>query len=278
MKADLDLVMLAAGLERRAPGIWFGRRQGEVSYPEQGNAACFAVEDRSFWFAHRNRCILSLVRRFPPDGVFLDIGGGNGYVAKGLMDAGITCILLEPGIDGALAAHARGVDPVICATLEEADLPQTSIAAAGMFDVLEHIEDDGAALRRVHALLRPGGRLFVTVPAHPVLYSAEDRGAGHFRRYAASGLARVLEASGFGVEFVSYMFSPLPPIIFLLRTLPSWFGSGGRTGPEQDAAEHSPDGMIARVVDRILISECARIAAARTLPFGGSCICVARKD
>ena len=278
MNAGLDLASLATGLERRDPGIWFARRQGEVSYPAQGNAACFAVEDRSFWFAHRNRCILSLARRFPPDGVFLDIGGGNGYVTKGLMDAGIACILLEPGIDGALSAHARGIDPVICATLEEAELPLASIAAAGMFDVLEHIEDDGAALRRVHALLRPGGRLFVTVPAHPFLYSAEDRRAGHFRRYTASGLARALETSGFRVEFISYMFSPLPPLIFLLRTLPSWLGLGGRTGPAQDTAEHAPDGMIARVIDRILIFEYARIAAARTLPFGGSCICVARKD
>ena len=277
MKADLDLASLAAGLERREPGIWFAYRQGEVSYPAQGNAACFAVEDRSFWFAHRNRCILSLVRRFPPDGVFLDIGGGNGYVTKGLMDAGIACILLEPGIDGALSAHARGIDPVICATLEEAELPQASIAAAGMFDVLEHIEDDGAALRRVHALLRPGGRLFVTVPAHPFLYSAEDGRAGHFRRYTASGLARALEASGFGVEFISYMFSPLPPLIFLLRTLPSWLGLGGRTSPERDAAEHMPDGVAARIVDRLLIGEHARIAATRTLPIGGSCICVARK-
>jgi hypothetical protein len=92
-----DLATLAPSLERRDPGIWFARRQERVSYPDQGNAACLAVEDRSFWFRHRNGCIVSLVRRFPPEGVFLDIGGGNGFVSRGLTAAGVTCALVEPG-------------------------------------------------------------------------------------------------------------------------------------------------------------------------------------
>ena len=132
--------------------------------PRAGNADCLRVEDTSFWFRHRNRCIVSVVRRFSPDATFFDIGGGNGFVARGLMDAGVDCALIEPGIDGALAAHARGVDPVICATLEDAGIRPGSVAAAGMFDVLEHIEDENAALSEVRKLLASGGRLFLTVP------------------------------------------------------------------------------------------------------------------
>jgi hypothetical protein len=55
---------------------------------EAAFSRCF-ITCRSFWFLHRNRCIVSLVRRFAPDGRFLDIGGGNGYVARGLVAAGI---------------------------------------------------------------------------------------------------------------------------------------------------------------------------------------------
>ena len=60
-RMTFDLPSLAPGLERRADGIWFARRQAPVSYPEHGNAACLQIEDRSFWFRHRNRCIASVV-------------------------------------------------------------------------------------------------------------------------------------------------------------------------------------------------------------------------
>ncbi len=278
MTVDLDLASLAPGLERREPGIWFARRQSVVSYPPRGNAACLEIEDRSFWFLHRNRCIVSLVRRFAPDGPFLDIGGGNGYVARGLVAAGISCALLEPGVDGALAAHARGIDPVICATLEDIDLPPRSIAAAGLFDVLEHIEDDVAALRRVHTLLRPGGRLVLTVPAYPLLYSADDAVAGHFRRYTRTTLLSALHASGFQSEFESYLFAPLPPLIFLLRTVPSRLGIRRSAHTEDIAAEHRPRRLAARIMDRMLAAEYKRINLGLTLSIGASCVCVAVKN
>src|SRR6516165_2365766 len=117
---QLDLAALAASLEQRQPGLWFAKQDGvPVSYPTHGNAACLAVEDRSFWFRHRNRVIAEFVNRFHRRGMFLDVGGGNGYVAQALIAAGTHCVLIEPGVDGALAAYARGVDPVICARLED---------------------------------------------------------------------------------------------------------------------------------------------------------------
>jgi SAM-dependent methyltransferase len=270
-----DQPALVAGLVRRAPGIWLAPRQGEVSYPAHGNTACLAVEETSFWFRHRNKCIVNLVRRFAPDGLFLDIGGGNGYVAKGLMEGGIACALVEPGIDGALAAHARGIDPVICASLDDLHWAPDTIASAGMFDVLEHIEDDAAALRRVHALLPPGGHLFLSVPAYQFLFCGDDTLAGHFRRYTLSSLSRVLDAAGFRVVFASYIFAPLPPLIFLLRTVPSRLGLRRAADPERDAAEHAPEGAAARAMDWLLEHEWRRIAAGRAIPVGASCLCVA---
>ena len=279
MTVDLDLASLAPGLERREPGIWFARRQSVVSYPPRGNAACLEIEDRSFWFLHRNRCIVSLVRRFAPDGPFLDIGGGNGYVARGLVAAGISCALLEPGVDGALAAHARGIDPVICATLEDIDLPPWSIAAAGLFDVLEHIEDDVAALRRVHTLLRPGGRLVLTVPAYPLLYSADDAVAGHFRRYTRTTLLSALHASGFQSEFEVLLIctaaaAHLPPANGTAPTL----GIRRSAHTEDIAAEHRPRRLAARIMDRMLAAEYKRINLGLTLSIGASCVCVAVKN
>jgi SAM-dependent methyltransferase len=274
----LDLISLAPGLECRADGIWFARRQGRISYPAHGNAACLQIEDRSFWFRHRNRCITSLVRRFVPQGTFLDIGGGNGYVAKGLEQAGVSCALLEPGIDGAVSARRRGIDPVICARLEDVGMAPSSIAAAGMFDVLEHIEDEAGALRQVRTLLRPGGRVFLTVPAYAFLHSADDVAAGHFRRYTLAGLTRSLRHAGFRMEHATYIFAPLPPLVFLLRTVPSRLGLRQGVDDQTQAAEHAPDGLAARLINRLLDVEAQRIEAGRVIPFGTSCLAAAVAD
>jgi 2-polyprenyl-3-methyl-5-hydroxy-6-metoxy-1,4-benzoquinol methylase len=81
-----------------------------------------------------------------------------------------------------------------------------------MFDVLEHIENEAAALQQVHAPLRPGGLLFLTVPANAFLHSADDVAADHFRRYTLRRLTRAVVGSGFRPEYSTYLFAPLPPI------------------------------------------------------------------
>jgi len=276
---QFDLATLAPALEQREPGLWFAREKPEtISYPAHGNAACLAVEDRSFWFRHRNAVIAEIAGRFHPRGIFLDVGGGNGFVAKALIAAGIDCVLVEPGVDGALAARSRGVQPVICARLEDANLPAGCAASIGLFDVLEHLEDEAAALHLLHSLLQPSGRLFLTVPSYQFLFSSEDEAAGHFRRYTIPRLRRVLAASNFRVEFSSYVFAPLPPLIFLSRTLPTWLGMRHAKTHDLPVAEHTPGGPAAWAMDRMLNLELRRLRAGKPCPFGGSCLCVASRE
>lgn len=278
MTTSTDIGALAPALERRPPGIWFARRQVAVSYPPGGNAACLQIEDGSFWFRHRNRCIVKVVERFHPSGPLLDVGGGNGYVARDLQQAGVDCVLVEPGVEGALAAHARGIDPVVCARLEDAGFPPSSFAAAGLFDVLEHIEDEAAALNEIHRLLAPGGRLFLTVPAFQVLFSADDVAAGHHRRYTASRLDRVLKLAGFHTEYQTYLFWPLPAPVLLFRTVPTWLGRRSGADSEPASAEHAPSGFAAKLADQALDYEYRVIARGGRMAFGGSCLAVARRE
>ncbi|MDR5727422.1 MAG: class I SAM-dependent methyltransferase [Terriglobia bacterium] len=211
-------------------------------------------------------------------GLFLDVGGGNGYVAKALISAGIHCVLIEPGLDGALAARARAVDPVVCARLEDADLPSGCAASIGLFDVLEHIEDEAAALKLIHSILEPSGRLFLTVPSYQFLYSSEDDSAGHFRRYTIPRLRRVLARSSFRIEFSSYFFTPLPPLIFLARTIPTRLGMRQAERHETAGSEHTPGGPAAWMMDRMLDLELRRLRAGKRCLLGGSCFCVAVKE
>lgn len=71
-------------------------------------------------------------------------------------------------------------------------------------NVLEHIEDDRAALARMRGLLKPSGRLALLVPAHAFLYNGFDEALGHYRRYGKAGLRRLLEESGFRVLKIWY--------------------------------------------------------------------------
>jgi len=186
-----------------------------LSYPEGEHAHLLPVEDHSFWFAHRNRCLVELLARHPPPGPLLDIGAGNGFVTRGLEQAGHPSIALEPSPAGAANARARGLDPVVCATLEEADFAPGSIPAAGLFDVLEHIEDRARLLLHLRERLTPDGRLYLTVPALGWLWSSEDVRAGHFLRYTRRSLRRELEDAGFRVESMRYFFGYLVlPVLF----------------------------------------------------------------
>lgn len=268
---------ISGNLEMREPDVWFARSQSDISYPTEANAWCFDVEQHSFWFRHRNEYIGAALKRFPPSGAIFDIGGGNGFVTQAMRTMGFYAILVEPGVDGVRNALRRGIRPVICATLEDADFYPKMIPAVGLFDVVEHIEDDVAFLTTIHRLLRPGGRLYLTTPAYNLLWSDEDEYAGHYRRYTRRRLARALTEAGFQVEYVTHVFALLPAPIFFLRALPCRLGLRRGISIEREHHEHRQAGGLAgAVIERIHQAELRAIERAMSIPFGGSCMAVAR--
>jgi SAM-dependent methyltransferase len=277
MSAEVsELVSSIPNLELRPPGIWFSRVNAPVSYPQNAHSDLFKAEDASFWFRHRSRCIVHLVRKFSSNGIFLDIGGGNGFVARDLAEIGKHCVLIEPGLDGALAAQSRGITPVICSRVEEIGIRPESIADCGLFDVIEHIENDQEILGHIRTWLRPGGHMFINVPAHQWLFSAEDIHAGHFRRYSTESLSRVLNKAGFEVVFMSYLFAPLAVPIFLLRALPYRLGLRRRANSNVQE-DHKPNAAIETGLEYLLMRELRSLQRERPIPFGTSCLCVAKR-
>lgn len=271
---------IASRLTLAANGIWYASSRENISYPSDGNQACFQVEDSSFWFRHRNACIVAAAKIFPPPagGPIFDIGGGNGFVSKGLMQAGFESVLVEPGEAGAANGKKRGVPTVICATTTSAGFRNSTLSAVGLFDVIEHIEDDLPFLVSIRELLQPGGRLYATVPAYPALWSQEDVLAGHFRRYTRDAIDTLMRRAGLRVQFSTYIFRPLPLPIYLLRALPHRLGlARGQAGESAGAADHRPaGGMLTALLDRLLAREIAHIGAKHPMSFGGSCLVVAQ--
>jgi SAM-dependent methyltransferase len=268
---------LPSSLENDETGLWRCKTRTEISYPETGNASLLSVEDISFWFQHRNRCIVSAVQRFPPGGPIIDVGAGNGFVARGLQDADFDVIAVEPGIGGALAAQRRGVECVICGTIQDVGFAESSLPAVGLFDVLEHIEHDVAMLTSICAMLKSGGRLYLTVPAYQFLISGEDRAAGHFRRYSSRSLNHALTQAGFNIEYGGYFFFFLPLPIFLFRTLPSWFKADQAHRPDSVSKDHMTPPLIGQVIATALGWESRLISCGGRIRFGGSYLAVARK-
>jgi SAM-dependent methyltransferase len=276
----LDIQAISSGLQLRQDGIWYSSESQSLSYPSDGNERCFAVEDASFWFRHRNNCIVSVMRAFPPpdDATVFDIGGGNGFVSLGLREAGFDVVLVEPGYIGASNAKKRGITNVICATAQTAAFQRHSLPAVGLFDVIEHLEDDIAFLQTIGLLMKHGGHLYVTVPAFPCLWSKADVLAGHFRRYTLSSISDVLASAGFETVFSSYIFRVLPLPLFLLRTLPYKLGLARRQRkPAMVSRDHAEKGgLVARIVGKMLKPEIDNLKNKKPMRIGGSCLLVAK--
>lgn len=275
----VSLHQCAPKLELSLEGWWVSPTVSEVSYPESGNALCFAVEESSFWFEHRNQCILAAIRLFPPAGAVFDVGGGNGFVARAIQEAGFDVVLLEPGLQGVRNALKRGIRLVVRSTLEDAGVVAATLPAVGLFDVIEHIRDDRHFLLRVRTLMTPGGRIYITVPAHRFLWSGEDVLAGHLRRYTLHDLSDVLERAGYSIDYASYFFSFLPIPIFIRRVLPFRLGrSPNKMSEAAVRADHEVErGLAANLLRIATRRELRKIAQGRSLKHGASCLVVARK-
>lgn len=259
--------------------IWVSSDHTELSYPEEGNERCFQIEDRSFWFQHRNDCILTALRLYPPTGLLLDVGGGNGYVTRRLLDEGFEAALVEPGPVGAYnGKKIRDIPTVFCSTLEGCGFPTESVDAIGLFDVLEHVEDESTFLAHAHSVLKPNGRLYLTVPAFNWLWSASDDAAGHYRRYSPAKLASSL-SNRFRVLFITCFFGALVLPVFAFRILPYRLGlAKHRTKALSTETEHGTGGGYSvKVMKRFLSHERSQIELGRSKAWGSSCLCVATK-
>ncbi|MFJ9739176.1 class I SAM-dependent methyltransferase [Streptomyces sp. NPDC101166] len=147
----------------------------------------------------------------------LDVGCGDGFIWRRLEPFG-DVEGIEP--DRVLVAP----DSPRRSRIEVADFAQGRPRGADhdlvlMLDVLEHIDDQGAALRRVASLLGPDGRGVITVPALTALWSEFDELSGHFRRYTRASLRAALESAGLRVLEMRYYYAWTVLPLFLRRLL-----------------------------------------------------------
>ncbi|MCB9026084.1 MAG: class I SAM-dependent methyltransferase [Bdellovibrionaceae bacterium] len=252
----------------------------KIYYPESSYKECFELEEKSFWFQHRNSVVEKLLDKYSKNKHITDIGGGNGFMSLHLQNKGYQVTLIEPGATACENAKQRGLSNVIQGTIEDIELKKP-IETAICCDVLEHIENPIAFLKNIYKKMQPGGVLLITVPAYSFLWSASDVEAQHFKRYNSKTLKEELTGTGFETIYFSYFFSYLVPLIFLFRTLP--FKLKGlsqnfiKSNHQKRSKEHFRNNVITNVFIFFNRIELFVLKKNVKTPLGGSLVLVAKK-
>lgn len=228
------------------------------------------IDAEHWWFAARRRIVAALIARQAPLGPgarILEVGAGTGSNLAMLQGLG-QVDAIEPDEAARALASQRGGFAVGGGMLPDGvALQDGRYDLIVLLDVLEHIERDRASLRVLRTKLAPGGRLVLTVPAAPWLWSAHDVKHHHKRRYTRQSLLDTLFDGGFEVRHISHFNTLLYPVVAAARIL------GRITRREQE-----DDAMPARGVNALLehIFAAERYWVTRAaLPFGVSLLAVA---
>ncbi len=183
------------------------------------------LEDRHWWFIGRKNIFRELILRLaresgPGTWRSLDLGCGMGGMLAELAAHGEVYGTDFSG-EALKHCHGRGYTRVFKATGAHLPLPDASLDLVGAFDTLEHIPEEQETIAECFRILKPGGHLFISVPAYQMLFTHQDRVVHHQRRYTAGGLARKLQAGGFRVRKASYinflLFPAILPIVLLVK-------------------------------------------------------------
>jgi SAM-dependent methyltransferase len=138
----------------------------------------------------------------------LEIGCSSGFLLKEMRQAFPAAVIIGADVVREplykLAKESPSI-PLLRFDLLKCPLPSDAFDAVVALNVLEHIEDDAAALAQVHRILKPGGVIVIEVPAGPHLYDAYDNCLMHFRRYRSAELADKLRHGGFDVVRRSHL-------------------------------------------------------------------------
>lgn len=126
---------------------------------------------------------------------------------------------IDPSPEAVAFCRARGLRNVEQGTLEALPFPDASFGLVLACDVLEHVEDDGGALRELRRVAEPGGFLLATVPAYRWLWSQHDVSHHHIRRYTLRRLLAAAAAAGWRPVVSTYFNALLLPPIALVRAL-----------------------------------------------------------
>lgn len=231
------------------------------------------VEDVHWWFTARRKIIDKIITQLslPKNTKILDAGCGTGG-NLGMLSRHGSVTGVEMDQKAAEMARGRNIGSVLEGYLPD-HFPideKEKFRLIVLLDVLEHIEDDVASLKKIKEYLYENGKLIITVPAFPFLWSSHDEVHHHKRRYTRKKLIDVIKSSGMNVGYISYYNILLFPIAVAVRIISRLHTSKNK----QDSNEAAlPGNYINQLLTRCFSMEASFIGSVR-VPFGLSLIAV----
>ncbi|TXC69860.1 class I SAM-dependent methyltransferase [Sphingomonas ginsenosidivorax] len=207
-----------------------------------------AAHDSTHWWYRARRDILAdyLTRyaALPAQAQILEIGCGTGHNLPMLATFGdVDAIEIDPAARE-IASERLG-KPVGAAPLPAlTGVPRRHYDLIAVLDVVEHIEDDVAALAAMRECLAPGGKILIAVPAHQWMWSAHDTVNHHHRRYSKATLKSAIERAGLKPAKLGYFNSLLFPLAAAARI-------AGRMSGRDDSDDSPPPGPVNALFERI---------------------------
>lgn len=242
-------------------------------------------EDKHAWFAGRTRAILKYLdaempsHRAGENRLVLDVGGGAGNMAHHLAHYG-RVIGIDYNPRPLVVAAARALDSCQ-GSGTQLPFAENQFDLVALLDTVEHIADEMGVFGECLRVLKPGGKLMITVPAFQWLWSYNDEINAHERRYTVTNLSNRLVRTGFRIKRASYHSFFLFPLIAAIRLLrpdnPDLESPHLTKEEEVYQVEMEP---IPEPVNTILHAAYwieAELVQRTSLPFGTSVICVAEK-
>ena len=191
----------------------------------------YALEDTYWWFQGRRAVVMRMLERLPPfrDGgeLVLDLGCGTGLMLEELqrrhraLGLDFSPLALE-------FSRRRGARNLLRADAQALPLADATLALITALDIAEHVERDDLLFSEAFRVLKPGGHLVATVPAHPFLWSEHDDALHHCRRYTRETFSERLRAAGFREFRLSYCITFTFPVIVTFRVLQRVFKRHGK--------------------------------------------------
>ena len=152
----------------------------------------------------------------------LDLGAGMGGFLEGLSEGGARAWPADVSLESLAHCRERGFPGGVVSSGYSLPYKDASFDLVCMFDAIEHIPDDGQVMREVARVLKPGGHVFVSVPAYQFLYANNDRVAQHERRYTRRTLRAVFEQAGLQTRRNThtnvFLFPLIPPAVLAIKT------------------------------------------------------------
>jgi SAM-dependent methyltransferase len=232
-----------------------------------------ATEDEHWWFCGRRAIAEAVIRGLdlPAKATIVEIGAGTGGNMRMLEQFGAVTAVEMSDLAREIAREKTGRDFLAGHLPDNIPVAPQSCDFVCLFDVLEHVAEDEASLRAIREMLKPGGRVILTVPAHQWLWSTHDVGLHHMRRYSRNLLRERIEKAGFAIDRMSYTNAALFPAAVLARLVDRV------RNPTRPAGHATPPKPVNAAMKALFSAE-GLIVPNTALPFGISLLAVFRND